>query len=76
MNASHLEKQVEQIADEASGGRLSVIVQMQTSDNFEDYLRNYRGNRHAAHGYIRTSLETASQGRTEGRSTRHIHPSG
>src|SRR3954469_12563019 len=39
MSANHLEKQIEQIADEATSNKLSVIVQMQASDDLEEYLR-------------------------------------
>jgi subtilisin family serine protease len=39
MARNHLTRQIEQIVDEASDDRLSVIVQMQTSDELESYLQ-------------------------------------
>lgn len=39
MSVTPLEKQIEQIADESTSDRLSVIVQMQTSDDLEEYLQ-------------------------------------
>lgn len=38
MDDLHLKRQVEQITDEAMGKRISVIVQMQTSDDMAGYL--------------------------------------
>ena len=43
MSTSHLDKQIEQIADEATGRTVSVIVQMRTSDDMEQYLEAATG---------------------------------
>src|SRR4051794_26324405 len=39
MKSKHLEKQIERINDEAEGKKISVIVQMQTDDRIDDYVR-------------------------------------
>ena len=39
MGTDHLGKQIERIAEEASGPQVSVIVQMETAGELEDYIR-------------------------------------